>query len=447
MWPSEGAVSDAAAGLAREAGFSWLASDDGLLGHSLGKAGDGFGPVPAARKFSAYRLGSAGPAFFFRDHGLSDLIGFTYARWRPEDAAADFLNRLSEIQAALPDDGRHRVVPVILDGENAWEHYPDNGIGFLGGLYRGLVESPHLRPVTFSEYLALEAHREPLATLAAGSWIGGNLTTWIGHPEKNRAWELLAAARAFLAARLGGAPDPAVEPAAREMLIAEGSDWFWWYGDDHASENAAEFDALFRSHVKNVYRLAGGVEPPELDLPIKRLAAHTPFRTPVRTLSPRIDGRVTDYFEWLAAGHALASRGGSMHRSERVLEAVYFGYDRRRLYLRLDAAAGPGGFPAGSSVRVRIVGPRQLDLRLEPGPDGPWRARWEGAALAAPEFAGDRILELAIPLDDLGLAGPGELRFFVTVEAGERELERFPASDVLVVPVDPGGLDPSEWVV
>jgi alpha-amylase/alpha-mannosidase (GH57 family) len=449
MWPSEGSVSDAAVLLAAEGGFRWLASDDAVLYHSLRKSGALGGHLTPERKFRAYRLGPEGPCLLFRDHGLSDLIGFTYSKWDPGDAAADLLQRLRDIQLALPEDGRHYVVPNILDGENAWEHYPDNGASFLSRLYHGLATSPHLRPVTFSEYLELEPQVETLDSLAAGSWIGANFTTWIGHPEKNRGWEHLAAARAFLAARAGSDPGaPPFDAAYREMLIAEGSDWFWWYGDDHQTENAAEFDALFRSHVKNVYRKLGADYPPELDTPIKPLPNRFGLRGPARTLTPRVDGRVSDYFEWLAAGVALAGGGGSMHRAERTLDSVHFGYDAAKLYVRVDAGVPIATLPEDAVIVVHFLSPRDRKVRIDRSAAGEWRTTWTDATVTAPpESAVDRIVELGVPLADLGLAPPGEARFYVSYFRADRELERFPPSEFLTVLVDPAGIDQAEWLV
>jgi alpha-amylase/alpha-mannosidase (GH57 family) len=442
MWPSEGALSDAALALAAEEGLRWLASDEGVLLQSFAKNRGAPQPGPGSR-YSAHRWGTAGPDLFFRDHGISDLIGFTYSGWAGVDAAADLLARLRQIHAHLPADGRHYVVPIILDGENAWEHYPDNGAEFLRAFYRGLTHTSELRSVTFSEFLELETHRERLPTITAGSWIGSSLTTWIGHPEKNRAWELLACARAFLA-EFDGAEAP---EAQREMSIAEGSDWFWWYGDDHHTQNAAEFDALFRSHVKNVYLLSGRDYPADLDVPIKRVVARGQCRAPVHTITPTIDGLVTHYFEWLPAGYALPSRG-SMHRAESPLKAVYFGYDAERLYLRLDPAAEHGAPSSARRILVQFASPRDRRLELSREESGRWRCGWaDGAAAREPQFAADRILELALPLADLGIERTGELRFFVAVTDDGRPIERLPEHGFLITPVDPAGLDHHEWVV
>ncbi len=454
MWPPEGSVSDATAALAREEALRWLASDEAVLAQSLQRAGRAGDHLQPRQKFSAYRWGGGeeGPCILFRDHGLSDLIGFTYSRWPAQDASADLVERLKRIHGDLPDDGRHYVVPIILDGENAWEHYPNNGADFLGLLYRRLTESDQIRTVTFSEYLDLEPRREPLDSLVAGSWIYGNLATWMGHPEKNRGWELLAEARSYLDSRRHEeAGSNRYQAAYREMMIAEGSDWFWWYGDDHPTQNAAEFDALFRGHIKNIYRFLGQPPPVEVDLPIKRADARIQYRNPVHTISPVLDGKVTDYFEWLSAGFATPVAGESMHRSGRWIEKLFFGYDRRRFYLRIDLTSSRlrGMIPAENSLQVQFVSPRELLLLLEIAEDRTWRCRVLRSSVAGfvPEFAGAKILELGVPLEELGIEKPEEIRFSVSAFEKDRELERFPSHGFLAVIVDPWELDQQEWMV
>jgi alpha-amylase/alpha-mannosidase (GH57 family) len=453
MWPSEGAISDAALALCRESGLRWLASDEGLLANSLQKSGRLNGHLRPEQKFSAHSWGQGneGPCLFFRDRGLSDLIGFTYSGWDAQDAVADFLSHLRRIHEGLPDDGRHYVVPVILDGENAWEHYPENGAPFLRSLYRRLTESSEFRTVTFSEFLDLEPHREQLESVVAGSWIYSNLATWIGHEEKNRAWEELTVARQFLETGMAGnAGGTTVQSAFQEMLIAEGSDWFWWYGDDHQSENAAEFDALFRGHIRNVYTLIGRPYPPSLDIPIKRTEVKARHRNPVHTITPKLDGQVTDYFEWLAAGFAFPSAGESMHRSERQFESMYFGYDAARFYLRIDLKdLKEGRFPQGRSLMIRFLAPVEFAMDITCGDHGHWHCKTATTRVPEPDlrFAADKVMEIGIPLDALGIRKPEEARFFALLIERNHELERFPDNGFLAVPVDPWGLDQREWMV
>jgi alpha-amylase/alpha-mannosidase (GH57 family) len=448
MWPSEGAISNAACELAHDMGLRWLASDEGVLLNSLRKSGQAGGAPTLEQRCSAWQS-PGGPALFFRDHALSDLIGFTYGRWNAEDAVTDFMQRLRGIHEALPDDGRRYVVPVILDGENAWEHYPRNGADFLGLLYHRLTEAGFLRTVTFSEFLELEPRLEPVRTVVAGSWIYSCLATWIGHAEKNAAWDALSAARKTFTLHEQNIADARQrERAFQELMIAEGSDWFWWYGDDHQTENAVEFDSLFRSHLKNFYRLAGQPYPIGLDVPIKKADIRTQHRSPVHTISPRIDGIVTDYFEWLAAGFATPSGGGAMHRVVRHLEKIYFGYDASQFYVRLDFTGGLKKLPPEVSVQISILSPAECRLTIDRS-----GGAWGCGAFAAPvpdqtpSAAGGKILEIGIPLRALELKEPDEIRFFVTLLENNREVERFPSIGYLVVPVDPFGLDPQEWVV
>ncbi len=453
MWPSEGSISDAALALAGEEKLKWLASDEGVLGNSLQKCGRWRGSLLPEQKFSVQKWGQGaeGPCLFFRDRGLSDLIGFTYSGWKAADATTDFLSHLRRIHDSLPDDGHHYIVPVILDGENAWEHYPGNGAEFLTSLYRSLMQADEFRTVTFSEFLELEPPRQHIESVVPGSWIYANLATWIGHPEKNRAWEELTAARRFLeSSRIAGAENKAYERAYLETMIAEGSDWFWWYGDDHQTENAAEFDALFRRHLKNIYRLMGKQYPALLDLPIKRAEIKAQYRKPIHTITPRLDGRVTDYFEWLAAGVSTPSAGESMHRAERQIEKLYFGFDTSRFYLRIDLKdLEKGRFPAGRLLQVRLLAPIECSIDLTRNELGSWNCSATSAAGSNPnvEMCVDKVVELGVPLQTLGISKPEEIGLFVALLEEDREVERFPAGGSLVVLVDPWGLDQQEWMV
>jgi alpha-amylase/alpha-mannosidase (GH57 family) len=453
MWPSEGALSDAALELAKEAGLSWLASDESVLWNSLNRERGLHGPLAPQLKYKVYHWGEgdSGPCLFFRDHTLSDLLGFSYCHWDPADAVSDFLGRLRTIHQSLPDDGRYYVVPIILDGENAWEHYPGNGAEFLQRLYRQLVDSPDLRTVTFAEFLELEAHRESLRSIVSGSWIYGNLATWIGHPEKNRAWELVAATRrVFSAGPVEELEPEATKSAFREMMIAEGSDWFWWFGDDHQNENAAEFDTLFRSHLKNVYRLLGKTPPADLEEPVKKARPKIRHKNPVHTMTPQMDGIVSDYYEWISAGYALPGGGESMHRVEHLLEKIYFGFDLKSLYLRIDLAPGTiSTFPLTAAIQLSFVFPQKCSLRLERTEYADWRCIptvWPVPELA-PTLAARRILELDLPLNALGVQKATDVTFSISIVDNGHEMERFPLTGLLTLPVDPWGLDQQEWLV
>lgn len=259
-WPSEGSVSERGLQLLSEAGFRWTASGEGVLRHSLQRGGQGDLSARAAWLYQPYTTRAADVACFFRDDGLSDLIGFTYASWHADDAVANLVHNLESIADTVAGQPG-RVVSIILDGENAWEYYPDNAYFFLSTLYERLVSHPRLRLTTFSECLA-QTQARPLGTLVAGSWVYGTFSTWIGSAAKNRGWEMLVDAKHVfdeVAPRLA----PERRAAALEQLaVCEGSDWFWWFGDENPAATVTDFDRLYRLHLANLYQLLGR-EPPE----------------------------------------------------------------------------------------------------------------------------------------------------------------------------------------
>ena len=261
-WPAEGAVSDATLRLLAEHGFAWAATGEGVLGHSLGKAYTKYGGEVATGLCHPYAIEDATIACFFRDDELSDLIGFQYSDWHADDAVGDLITRLEAIDEATGDHPAP-VVPIILDGENAWEHYPENGYHFLSGLYQRLADHPGLELTTFGDALADEVPTNRLPRLVAGSWVYGTLSTWIGDKDKNRGWDMLVEAKcAFDAAVAGGLAGEELAAATEQLAICEGSDWFWWFGDYNPADVVRDFERLYRLHLSRLYRLIGA-EPPE----------------------------------------------------------------------------------------------------------------------------------------------------------------------------------------
>jgi len=291
MWPAEGSISEEALRVFQTEGLAWVATDQGVLEASLRLADV---PPPEQRHFQGWRWGGDdAPAVFFRDTGLSDAIGFRYQGYDPIAAVDDLVGHLESIANLMPDDA-DAIVPLILDGENPWEAYPGSGEAFLREMYSRIADHPVLRWRTFGEHLDADGTVAPLARVRAGSWIRADFTTWMGHPEKTRGWELLARAREALQPHLeaGGAvrdvtladgrtvsaPDPAVvgpgcdgdlARAMAAMADAESSDWFWWYGDDNPTDYAREFDDLFRGHLRNAATLLGDEPHPDTHRPIQ----------------------------------------------------------------------------------------------------------------------------------------------------------------------------------
>jgi alpha-amylase/alpha-mannosidase (GH57 family) len=264
-WPSEGGVSTAALDLLAGQGMRWAATGEGVLANSLRAAGRRAPKDGKDWLYTPYRVGEQGSHCFFRDDGLSDLIGFTYSDWHADDAVGDLAAHLERIADA--GDGRDgRIVSIILDGENAWEHYPENGFYFLSSLYRRLSRHPRLRLTTFSEHLDRAGAAPALPRVVAGSWVYGSFTTWIGDRDKNRAWDLLGAAKAaydrVLAA--GGVTPERLAALERQLGVCEGSDWFWWFGDYNPASTVSDFERLYRAQLAGLYRLLGEEPPGEL---------------------------------------------------------------------------------------------------------------------------------------------------------------------------------------
>ncbi len=441
MWPSEGSVSEETVRILAEEGAAWAASDEGILARSL--------PGGLSDRRRLYRPYSyAGLPLLFRDRELSDRIGFVYAHWSPERAAADLIEQLKRVAALAPDG----LVPLILDGENCWERYQDNGHPFLIALYQGLLAEPSLRMVTVSEALA-EMRPEPLPKLAAGSWINSNFCIWIGHPEENTAWDWLERARRDVLDATGlkvpdGSDGQPLPEILKHLLRAEGSDWFWWYGDDHSTDQADIFDLLFRRHLEALYREAGLPVPTQLFQPIKPGRAAKAATEPTALFTPLIDGRVSDYFEWLAAGIADLAATGAMHTAHhREFSVLHYGYDRERLYLRLDPEEDLRGL-LGSDGRLEIrfgVDAARI-ARLVPG--GRLRlSDGEGTLLAEGVAACGRIIELGIPLASLALEADATLILSIHLFKGENETARWPAEGPLRLLYRGESLDLDDWLI
>jgi alpha-amylase/alpha-mannosidase (GH57 family) len=466
VWPSEGSVSDAMVPLVAGAGFEWMATDEMILARTLGISfnRDGGQVDQPERLYKPYcvRAGGTQVACLFRDHTLSDLIGFTYAGWSPGTAADDFVARLVDAgrRHAARTGGEEATIPIILDGENAWEHFEGGGRPFLRALYARLSAHPELRTVTMRE-----ASRQAAATLDGifpGSWIDANFYIWIGHRDDQLAWSQLAEARTALDTPNGDAA--AAARAREEVLVAEGSDWFWWYGDDHSSEHDLEFDDLFRRHLRNVYRLLGKPIPDELFISNITAGAPPPAeRQPAGLLAPVLDGEETTYFEWLGAGLLeVRETAGAMHQADRgpaLLSLLQFGFDRRTLYVRLD-----GDLPLvdlladGYEFSLKFLNPTGVrfsvrqDLGRLTGSFWDWHAtapHWVPRGAGASGVAAGPILEIALPLSDIwrtpGQPGALELSFFLAVYRDDVEIERHPAHRPIETAIPDARFESRHW--
>src|SRR5581483_2948282 len=264
VWPSEGSVSDEVLAIASSLGVKWMATDEGVLGRSLGTffSRDAHGRLDAEaaeKLYTVYTYENQATRMnmIFRDHTLSDLIGFVYSGMAAQDAAAHLIQNIKDAAQPIVGQGRDAMIPIILDGENAWEYYPQSGREFLRRFYDALQNTPGMEAVTVSEAIKRQAEKPHLKSLVPGSWINANFNVWIGAPEDNRAWDYLYHARNFYAQNAARASEDQRKLAFEELLIAEGSDWNWWYGPEHHSANDRDFDELYRKHLSNVYQALG----------------------------------------------------------------------------------------------------------------------------------------------------------------------------------------------
>ena len=445
LWPSEGSVSDDMVPLVAQAGFEWMATDEEILARTLGRGlprdGAGHSEHPEIL-YTPYRVGAAGRdvACGFRDHTLSDLIGFTYAGWSPDAAADDFVHQLVEggRRYTARTGGGDATLFVILDGENAWEHYDGQGRPFLRALYGRLSSHPELRTVTMTE--ACSGASERLPGLFPGSWINGDFYIWIGHADDRRAWGQLAEARATYDAVRPVVSDAAGARAYEELLIAEGSDWYWWYGDDHSSDHDRVFDELFRRHVQNVYRALDRPVPDELFVSnITTQPAEVAIHRPTGFISPVIDGEATSYFEWLGAGSAdIVPLVGAMHQvsaPESSLTAIEFGFDLERLYVRVSGTRPMREFLQGDrSVSVNFLDPAGLRAVVAGAAQGvsvtvARRSATGGVtdvACSGAMAAAGRLIEIRLPFGCLGVSLGQTVSFIVGLNSGTSELEHQP---------------------
>ncbi len=269
-WPSEGGVSATALKLLGEDGFRWAASGEKVLHNSLVQGGQMDSLAHTQWLYQPYKVADTGIECFFRDDGLSDLIGFTYSSWHSDDAVSNLVHHLKNIGDACTDKA-DRVVSIILDGENAWEYYPDNAYHFLTALYKRLSGHKGLELTTFSAYLDKTGHSRTtteLKQMVAGSWVYGTFSTWVGDPAKNRGWDMLCDAKhAFdIAVDSGRLQAEELRAATEQLAVCEGSDWFWWFGDYNPTEIVSDFEKLFRLHLSNLYHLLGQQPPAYLSL-------------------------------------------------------------------------------------------------------------------------------------------------------------------------------------
>jgi alpha-amylase/alpha-mannosidase (GH57 family) len=443
LWPGEGAVAQEIVPLVAKAGYQWMATGEPVLAQSLGIGNFTRDSRETVQEADAlYRpyyvvdaKSGARVAVFFRDWTLSDKVGFTYSGMPGDKAAQDLINRLENIRSRLKAEGAKgpHIVSIILDGENAWEYYDNDGKLFLNTLYRLLAESKTIKTVTPSEYLAMFPEQRTLERLYPGAWFSPNYDTWIGEAEEKQAWNYLAQARYDLSKydmlKTRQASPEAIAQALDYMYLAEGSDWFWWYGSDQDSGQDEYFDQGFRALLARVYESLGEPVPAYVNVPIipKKPAK---AEQEVQGLStPVIDGK-DEPGEW---AQAAVFTGGAQASAP----SLAYAYDANALYLRLNA---PQPFSDALRVGIYIASPHGAQLFAlshDPEPialgiaathlfewDGgqflayqAGKEGWVGGNPSGKAAQGAQTFEAAIPWEALGeLEAGDDLRMVVLVQ-------------------------------
>ncbi len=445
MWPSEGSVSPELIPIVAEAGLSWLATDEEILYRSLGTSG----PEVLLQPYWVFKDG-AKVAFVFRHHELSDRIGFVY-RGLPAEKAAENLLHTARLLAEQFPSKRPPLLAIILDGENPWEYYPDGGQAFLTALYQKISENSGFRAVTIAEYLEEFPPERGFSELYTGSWINANFDIWIGHEEENRAWELLGKVRSFV-------KDPFALPeeARWALMAAEGSDWFWWFGDHFTTIFDDEFDRLFRQHLSHIFRVLGKAPWSELEHPVRRPRLIEPEEQPTAFIAPVIDGRETNFFEWSGAGKFRPrARGEAMYLGETLIEALYFGFDLKNFYLRLDIKGkNLDLLPENSRLKIFFAGhEQQVEVSFCPRAANAQETLELKRGLQcfrgneAGDLACETIIELALPFQKLGFKVGEKVSFFVELVENGLPRERSPWSGNLYFIVPDENFEQIMWQV
>ncbi len=467
LWPSEGAVSQGLVELLQEVPeIYWLATDEAILARSFGRSiqHNGWGYVTDPRfLYRPYWAGSGEGrvAMVFRDHYLSDRIGFAYQGLTGRQGAEDLMFRFVCIHEMVKDDPEPSLVSIILDGENCWEGYERNGETFLRSLYEMLSAEGRVRTVTVSEFLTEFPPRVEIPQLATGSWINGNLETWIGEQAQNRAWEYLYRTRETLAeAEIhGGIPLERLEKARNQMMAAEGSDWFWWYYSHNVSEQDEVFDGLFRHYLSGVHR-ALGIDPPEwLGTPIFQVAPKLTSRAPSGRVHPPLTEGDMSPTAWAEAGYVDPKAStGAMQQGSALLKRLYFGYDECNLFLRLESHGSLSGYlieayvdpleasglargsPGTGGALVSAVDARpSLEIAIRTESRSIELSRWQedtgwiriqsGARLVV----GETVIEAAVPLENLGMKPEMPAGLTVVLFRDNVVVQRLPEEGQVVV--------------
>ena len=340
FWPPELCLGPKTLNILAKEGIEWTISDEGILADSInfdfirdfkGNLNDPYHLL----KVYEYNTKTQPINVIFRDRSIANLINFEYAGIDSRMAANDLYDKIKVIQNKLlvsPDD-KH-LLTIALDGENCWENYQNDGNEFLTYIYAMIENDETLETVLITDYIRNDNYKKNLNKIHSGSWIDKTFQYWIGESTKNKAWNYLKETRdAFEIFAKENKDNPNINTAYRELMIAEGSDWFWWYGEPNNSGQDFVFDYMYRERLKNVYTSLG-LEPPEHLNQSLITKVEMPFKHPTRKITPRLDGLFESYDDWYHSGN-ISMLDGPVFRENKNVEKIHFGCDENNVYFRL----------------------------------------------------------------------------------------------------------------
>lgn len=424
MWPAEGSVSHDFIELINNK-IEWIATDEAILMKSM-KRNLSIDELSSPYKYKNTYM-------FFRNHSLSDKIGFVYSNWNKEDSAKDFLNELNHIRSILTKE--NALVTVILDGENAWEYYENNGEPFLEHLFGVLSSTEWLNLTTFSEYISQNKNNIPvLEHLTPGSWIDGNFNTWINEPTKNKYWSILFHLQSIIEnlQKNNLIDSELFKEVEKYFMIAQGSDWMWWAGEGHSSANDLDFDRLFRNYVIKVYQLLKMDVPGELYQPLYTQAEHISYIKPLRLIHPRITGEYDDYFGWHSSGQIIVEQG-AIHKTETIIESVLFGFDIDNFYFQVKVHNINKFIENNYDIEIDFIDYKKIDLKTD-----------NNVIYKCKE-----VIECSIPIYyiNLYLKRKDKIKFRIEVKLNGNIVEKLPNSEVVEITVPDESFDMENWSV
>jgi len=403
MWPSEGSVCEQLIPIFSQCGVEWIATDEEILARSLKlsfRRDENGIPNQPELLYKPWKFDNI--KIVFRDHTLSDLIGFVYNTWDQKEAAQDLITKIKYVSDSLPAFGKY-IIPIILDGENAWESYENDGTDFLEGIYENFIKE-NIPTTTISKFLQENVTPSSLPSLFPGSWIGANFNIWISHAEDQKAWQIVKNIREKLVEK--GITDKEIWD---RLYILEGSDWYWWFGTEHFSLVAELYDELFRLNAIWIYKKVDEEPPPELFSPIKKTSEALSF-PPIDKMTPIIDGKITNFYEWYNAGHADVKRmGGTMHRYAGLFSTIYCGFDDKNLYIRFDIENHD---TSDCEYKIKFYKPKELEILLGEHKDIICKI--------------GRISEVAIPFSLIDIGAETKVEFIISAQKKGVEIDRTP---------------------